>query len=150
MTEIRFYHLQRSSLERALPQLLAKVLEKGWHAVVQAGSPERVEALNAHLWTYDDQSFLPHGSQADGDAALQPVWLTADNDNPNEAKVLMLVDGADRTELNQFELVCDIFDGNDPAALAAARNRWKSRLTSGISLTYWQQTENGWEQKATG
>jgi len=150
MTEIRFYHLQRSALESALPQLLGKVLEKGWHAVVQAGSDERVEALNGQLWTYDDQSFLPHGSKSDGDGELQPVWLTSLEENPNKAQVLMLVDGAAHSGPQAYELVCDIFDGNDPEALAAARARWKQYQAMGIPLTYWQQTDNGWEQKATG
>lgn len=148
MTEVRFYHLQRSRLEHALPQLLSKVLEKGWRAVVMAGSTERVESLNAQLWTYDDHSFLPHGSKSDGEAELQPVWLTDIEENPNGAKVLMLVDGAVAAAPEKFELVCEVFDGNDPEALAAARARWKEYQAKGHALTYWQQGENGWEKKA--
>jgi len=147
-TEIRFYHLQRSRLETALPQLLQRVLGRGMRAVVLAGSPERAEALNQQLWTYDEATFLPHGAASDGDAAFQPIWLTENDENPNGAKVLMLVDGAVSDKLADFELVCEMFDGNDPEALDAARKRWKEYQALGIPLTYWQQTANGWEQKA--
>ena len=149
MTEIRFYHLQHTRLEQALPQLLARTLDKGWRAVVQAGSSERVKALNTALWTYDESSFLPHGSAKDGDAEMQPVWLTEKDENPNDAQVLMLVDGAMRESfLPPLELVCVIFDGNDPEALDHARADWKRLKTSAHTLTYWQQTEQGWEKKA--
>ena len=83
MTEVRFYHLQRKTLEDALPQILEKTLERGWRAIVMAGSEERVEALTQHLWTYKEFSFLPHGSARDGDAEHQPIWLTAEDENPN-------------------------------------------------------------------
>ena len=76
MTEVRFYHLTRKTMEQTLPELIEKTLERGWRAVVMAGSPERVEALTQHLWTFRPDSFLPHGSAKDGHAELQPVWLT--------------------------------------------------------------------------
>ena len=94
MTEIWFYHLQRQSLEEALPALLEKVLVAGARAVVMLGSEERVEAVNLRLWTYDDRGFLPHGSARDGFPAEQPIWLTVQDENPNGAKILVLADGA--------------------------------------------------------
>lgn len=148
-TEIRFYHLQRSRLEQALPQLLSRTLAKGWRAVVKAGSEERVEALNASLWTEDESSFIPHGSAKDGDAGMQPVWLTAKDENPNKADVLMLVDGAECPEPEKYQLVCTVFDGNDSEALERTRTQWKALKDKGLTpLTYWQQTASGWEQKA--
>jgi len=149
MAEARFYHLQRTGLEQALPRLLAKTLERGWRAVVLAGSAERVEALNQHLWTYDANAFLPHGSERDGFAAEQPVWLSAHEENPNQAQVLFLVDGCHAHNPEPFQLVCDLFDGNDPAAVAAARERWRRLKAAGLTLSYWQQNERGgWECKA--
>ncbi|MGQ9368894.1 DNA polymerase III subunit chi [Azospirillum sp. A39] len=149
MTEVRFYHLQRRTLEQALPKILEKVLERGWRAVVLAGSPERVDALNQHLWTYDPASFLPHGTARDGFAADQPVWLTADDENPNGATVLVQVDGVSSGQAASYDLVCDLFDGNDGEAVAAARDRWRRCKEAGHALTYWQQTERGsWEKKA--
>lgn len=149
MTEIRFYHLQRKSLEQALPELLEKCHERGWRAVVMAGSEERAEALTQHLWTYHDRSFLPHGNARDGFAEDQPIWLTALDENPNGATVLFLVDGARSDNAAGFDLVCEIFDGNDPEALAAARDRWRDYRAAGHVLAYWQQGERGWEQKQT-
>ncbi len=147
MTEIRFYHLQRTSLQQALPGLLEKSLERGWRAVVMAGSDERVEALTQHLWTYRDRSFLPHGNARDGASAEQPIWLTALDENPNGAAVLFLTDGAQSAHLDDYTLVCELFDGNDPAAVEAARGRWRTRRDAGHTLAYWQQTDGGWEKK---
>jgi len=147
MTDIGFYHLKRSPLERALPRLLEKVLGAGKRAVVMAGSEERVEALNTVLWTYDPGSFLPHGSAADGNAGEQPIWLTARDENPNEAQILVLADGAVSDRVEAFERCLEMFDGNDEAAVAAARERWQAYQAGGHSVTYWQQTERGWEKK---
>lgn len=155
MGEISFYHLTARRLEDALPQLLEKCLERGWKAVVAAGSEERVEALNRHLWTYRDRTFLPHGSTVDGDAAYQPVWLTDRIENPNGASVLFLTDGAEggadaADGPDGFTLVCDLFDGTDDASVQAARQRWRTCAGAGHALTYWQQAETGrWEQKAS-
>ena len=149
MTDIGFYHLTRTPLERALPRLLEKVVAAGMRAVVVAGSADRVEALNGALWTYDPGSFLPHGSARDGNAADQPIWLTDADDNPNAATMLVLVDGATSPRLAAYQRCLDLFDGNDPDAVAAARERWSAAKAAGHGLTYWQQTESGgWQSKA--
>lgn len=151
MPEIGFYHLTRTSLEQALPRLLGKVLASGQRAVLRAGSAERLDLLDRHLWTFDPGSFLPHGTAADGFAEDQPVWLTTGTDRPNGAQVLLLVDGAG-PDVAGFERVIDLFDGNDPDAVAAARLRWKARRTEGHRLVYWRQNERGrWvRQQETG
>jgi DNA polymerase III subunit chi len=151
MTEIRFYHMTQMPLEQVLPVMLERTVNRdGRRAVVMASSSDRVEALNAHLWTYDERGFLPHGSRVDGHAARQPVWLTDTDEIPNGAAVLFLTDGASSTHLDDVALVCDLFDGNDPAATDAARGRWKACKDAGHALTYWQQTDRGgWEQKAS-
>lgn len=148
MTEIGFYHLTRTPLERALPRLLEKVAGIGRRAVVLTGSEARAEALNALLWTYDPGSFLPHGTARDGNPARQPIWLTAVDENPNAATVLVLVDGMVSTALATYERCLDLFDGNDPEAVLAARDRWRAAKDAGHALTYWQQTEQGgWQSK---
>lgn len=149
MTEIRFYHLQRATLEQVLPKLLERTLERGWRAVVMAGSENRVEALNGLLWAYSRDGFLPHGSKRDGFAERQPVWLTDADENPNGANVLFLVDGAISDRLDDFELCCEMFDGRDAEAVAGARRHWTRWKEAGHALTYWQQGERGgWEKKA--
>jgi len=147
VTEINFYHLQRASLDRALPKLLERVLQGGHRAVVVAGSPERVEHLNTVLWTYDFASFLPHGTAADGHGARQPLYLTAEEENPGRADILVLVDGADPVFKDEFDRCLDMFDGNDDRALAAARERWKAAKAAGHPVAYWKQgTAGGWER----
>lgn len=148
MAEVHFYHLEALTLEAALPQLLEKCLQRGWRAVVRAGSPERAEALAGHLWEYDRESFLPHGTVQDGHAEEQPIWLTDGPENPNAAAVLFLVDGADDGSMEGYARICDLFDGSDPEALAAARERWKRAKTSGARLLYWRHGPQGWQNMA--
>ncbi len=148
MTEIRFYHLQRTALEAALPPMLEKTLERGQRAVVMAGSEERVEHLVDRLWTYSERSFLPHGSARDGHADMQPVWLTTADENPNGAQVLFLTDGTTSAQVSAYEMCVELFDGNDESAVQAARARWTAYKAAGHQLTYWQQSAAGrWEQK---
>lgn len=151
MARIGFYHLVRQPLEQVLPKLLEKALSSGAKVVVLAGSNERVEFLADHLWTYGDASWLPHGTAKDGNAALQPIWLTATEENPNQASILVACDGASPRVLEQWERCLDLFDGNDEHAVAAARSRWKTWKDQGHELVYYQQTERGgWEEKARG
>ena len=151
MTEIRFYHLQRTTLEAALPTMLERTVERGQRAVVQLGSEERVEAMAALLWSYDDRGFLPHGTKRDDHAERQPVWLTETDENPNRAQVLFLGDGARSKRVGDYALCVELFDGQDTAAVAAARERWNAYKAAGHSLIYYQQTDAGrWEEKARG
>lgn len=148
MTEVRFYHLQRSTLTDVLPRLLEKTLAAGARAVVLAGSEDRVEAIVGELWTYDPASWLPHGSAADGCAEEQPIWITSREENPNGAEFLFLVDGADAAFLDRFSRCFDLFDGRDEAAVAAARQRWRARRAAGHTVSYWQEGEGGgWQRK---
>ncbi|MGH1479632.1 MAG: DNA polymerase III subunit chi [Geminicoccales bacterium] len=149
MAEVGFYHLTKTALEPALGRLLNKVLESGKRAVVMASSSERVEALNRALWTDQADSFLPHGSAKDGDAEKQPVFLTTKPEMPNDASILVLVDGAVAEPLPEgIERVLIMFDGQDQAALAGAREAWKNHQAQGDKLVYWQQTERGGWKKA--
>jgi len=145
MTEIGFYHLTRTGPERALPQLLSRTLAAGRRAVVRCAVGELMAALVAALW--DSADFLPHGTAKDGDDAWQPIWLTLTDEVPNSSRFLFLVDGADGGDLTRFDRVFDLFDGNDEAAVAAARQRWKAMKDSGHTLTYWQQGTRGWEKR---
>ena len=148
MPEILFYHLEHQPLERVLPSLVEKTLERGWRAVVQAGSEERVEALDTLLWTYREESFLPHGTKRDGNAAAQPVFLTTGEENPNGSQVRFLVDGAEAGDLAGYTRVVYLFDGRDAAAVQQAREQWKRARETGSEVTYWQQSPEGrWEKK---
>ncbi|MBM3529782.1 MAG: DNA polymerase III subunit chi [Alphaproteobacteria bacterium] len=150
MTEVLFYHLIRKPLERALPELLEKSLERGWRVVVQAASDERVEALDAHLWTYRDDSFLPHGTARTGEAAAQPILLTAGEGNPNGARVRFLIDGVPIPEdAASYDRIVLMFNGEDDDEVALARERWSEAKAKGFELAYWQPDEQGrWVKKA--
>jgi DNA polymerase III subunit chi len=147
MTEILFYQLQRQPLERVLPTLIEKSLERGWRVVVQAAE-ERIEALDAHLWTFRDDSFLPHGTWREATVSEQPVVLTVRDDNPNGAAVRFLIDGAPvPADATAYQRIVLLFDGEDPDAVAAARARWSEGKAQGFEVTYWQTDEQGrWQR----
>lgn len=149
MAEILFYHLERQPLERVLPVLLEKTLERGWRAVVQTASQEYADALDGHLWTYREDSFLPHGLASERDAPRYPIVVTADAANPNGAQVRFVVEGAELPDASDYTRIVLLFDGRDESAVAAARASWKAVKAAGHEVTYWQQSEAGrWEKKA--
>jgi len=150
MTEVLFYHLKGQTLEQVLPSLLARSLERGWRVVVQASSEERVEALDAHLWTWRDDAFLPHGTWRDAEAAEQPVVLTVSEDNPNGATVRFLVEGAGMPDnASAYQRVVLLFDGDDPDAVETARGHFSAAKDAGFDVTYWLPDENGrWQRQA--
>ena len=149
MSEVGFYHLTTRSLDWALARLLDRALSSGKRAVVLAGSTERVEALSAQLWTFDPNAFLPHGTEKDGNAAHQPVWLTAEDENPNKAEFVMLIDGQETSKLAAYERCFEIFDGRDETQVTRAREHWKAYKAQGHEVTYWRQTDaGGWEKGA--
>lgn len=151
MTEVFFYHLQRQSLETALPKLLLRSRERGWKALVKAATPERVAALDAHLWTFSDESFLPHGRADEPEPAEQPVLLTHADGNPNGAEALFLVDAAaPPADLSPFARVLLLFDGNDPDAVEAGRRDYRALRAAGHELSYWQEDEGGGWRKRDG
>jgi len=150
MTEVLFYHLQHQTPESVLPSLLERSVERGWRVVVQTASDERMEALDAHLWTYRDDSFLPHGTSRESEAASQPILLTTGDDNPNAATVRFLLDGvALPADAETYDRLVLLFDGDDEDALTQARTRWTDAKTQGFDVTYWQTDERGrWVKKA--
>jgi DNA polymerase-3 subunit chi len=153
VTEVRFYHLQRARLEEVLPVILERCHQRQERVLVLAGSNERVEALAALLWTYRPDSFLPHGTARDGEAERQPIFLAPAGDdaaaNPNNAPVLILSDGARHPRIGDFRLVCELFDGHDEAAVAAAREHWRRCKGEGHAVVYYQQAETGkWQETA--
>ncbi len=150
MTELLFYHLQRQRVDKVRPTLLEKSLERGWRVVVQSSSEERVEALDAHLWTYRDDGFLPHGTWRDTAAVEQPVLLTTEGDNPNAAEVRFLIDRAPvPADAAAYRRIVLLFDGEDEDAVAEARERWSAAKAQGHDVTYWQPDEQGrWQRRA--
>jgi DNA polymerase-3 subunit chi len=148
MTEILIYQLQRQPVERVLPALIEKSLERGWRVIVQAASEERVEALDAQLWTFRDDSFLPHGTWREAEASEQPILLTVDGDNPNGAAVRFLIDGAPMPgDAETYQRIVLLVDGEDDEAVAVAHAHWSEGKAKGFEVIYWRPDEGGrWER----
>ena len=142
MTEVMFYHLEHKPWEQVLPGQLSKALQRGWRCVVQVGNADRVEDVSELLWKNDADIFLAHGAKADGRAEMQPIWLTAADENPNAAKVRFFIEGASLGDVSGLDRAVILFDGRDEAAVAAARTDWKRLKSAGFSISYWQQDEN--------
>jgi DNA polymerase-3 subunit chi len=147
--EVWFYHLERTGVDQALPELLDKTLAKGWRAVVRTAGPERIDHLDGWLWSYRDDSFLAHGRADEPLAERQPIVLTTAQDRPNNAQALFLIDGAEAGALDAYERCVLLFDGRDPEALGQAREQWKAFKAAGLPVSYWRQgAERGWEKQA--
>ena len=154
MTETLFYHLERRTLDDVLPGLLERTRARNWRALVRVGSAERMEALDNYLWTYSEQTFLAHGTAAEGNAPRQPVFLTTEDENPNNAEVLFLVGGAMPADwsapgLKNLARIVLLFDGGDADALSSARAAWTNAKASGHDVAYWKESPSGkWEKQA--
>lgn len=147
MSEILFYHLESQPLERVLPVLVEKSLERGWKVVVETSSDERAEAIDTLLWTWRDDSFLPHARAGGSEDAMQPVLITTRPHNPNGAHVRFFVDRAVPSSGVGYQRIVFMFSGHDPDAVTDARSAWRA-LKEGNEVTYWQQEQNGrWVKK---
>ncbi len=147
--DVWFYHLERTSLDQALPELLEKTLARGWKALVRSPERERVDHLDGWLWRYRDDAFLPHGVEGEPQAERQPVLITTGMGNANAADALFLIDGADAGDISPYQRCILLFDGRDDAAVAQARQRWTQFKGQGFQVSYWQQGEaSGWRKEA--
>ncbi len=146
--ELWFYHLERSSLDQVLPELLDRTMKRGWRAVVRSPDPARLQHLDDWLWTFRDESFLAHGLASDPMPERQPILLTTEDHNPNGAQALFLLDGAEVGSLAGYERGLYLFDGRDEAQLSQARGRWREAKAADLPVSYWRQTEQGWEKQA--
>jgi DNA polymerase-3 subunit chi len=147
--EFWFYHLESQPLQAVLPVLVEKTLARGWRALLRFSTSERLETIDSALWTYRDESFLPHGSARDGHADRQPALLTLDDANPNGAAVLFLLEAAEEREPERFSRVIRLFDGADEEAKELARAEWKRAKAAGFEVSYWRQDAGGaWKKSA--
>jgi DNA polymerase-3 subunit chi len=154
VAETLFYHLERRTMEDVLPGLLERTRERNLRALLRVGSAERMEALDAHLWTYSEQTFLAHGTAAELYQSRQPIYLTTEEENPNGAEVLFLVGGALPSDwaapsLAAFARIVLLFEARDPEAHEAARAAWRNATEAGHDITYWKENPSGkWEKQA--
>lgn len=148
--EIMFYHLGSRPLDVVLPVLLEKTIDRGWKALVRTGLSERVPALDEILWTYNEESFLPHATDAEDNLADEAIVITAGDLNINAAECCFLLDGASfPSDPSKFQRIVLMFDDADEELKKAARIQWKTIKAAGFDASYWQQNESGrWEKKA--
>lgn len=149
MSEVWFFHLDKQPLEHVLPRIVGSSLARGWRMVIETAMPERIAKISEMLWASEDVAFLPHGFEGEPTPERQPVWLTATSDNPNNAQVRVLLDGAKPGDISNLVRAVLMFDGNDLNAIEQAREEWKIQKSAGHDISYWKQDENGkWVNQA--
>lgn len=149
MTEVKFYHIQTSPMDGVLPKLLEKIISKGHKVILKTDNTDQVKHFNNLLWTYHPDSFLPHGALSDSNPELQPIWITSGIENPNDADVLVLINGSTFKEISDFKLCCEVFDDSNSKLVEKARDNWRSYKKSGFNVSYWQQNSEGnWTNKS--
>lgn len=150
MAEVLFYRLGTSPLEATLPDLLDRSLARGWRVHLRAGTEGGAALLDDLLWTYRDESFLPHGRAEGPNGPRQPIAIGTGRENPNRADVLMLTLGAraEPAEMAAYARACLIFDAADAAALEDARADWRAVVSAGLPAKFWAQEDGRWVQKA--
>jgi DNA polymerase-3 subunit chi len=141
-----FYHIDQTSVPEAVAPLVEKCLERGWRVVI-AGGEETLAVLDRHLWTWRDDSFLPHGRDG-SEAARQPVLLSREARPVNGARAAILLDGT-TAEVGAFERAIVVFDGGDSEVRGAARRQYRLASEQGARVRYFQQdAAGGWREKA--
>lgn len=145
--QVDFYHLTKLPLERALPQIAAKVIATGGRLIIVAGEEGQRVRLDQLLWSYAPESFLPHGQAGGEDDARQPVLIAASPEAANGARNIALVDGVWRGEALAFDRAFHFFDEE---RIADARAAWRGLADrDGIDRNYWKQNDAGrWEKAA--
>lgn len=148
--EVMFYHLGSRPLDTVLPLLLEKTIDRGWKALVRTGLAERVQALDEILWTYSEESFLPHATDGEDNLADEAIVITAGDANINAAECCFLLDGASfPADPSRFQRIVLMFDDADEELKQSARAQWKTIKAAGLDASYWQQNDSGrWEKKA--
>ena len=147
-TEYWFYHLEASPVEGVLPNLLEKTLERGWRALVRAPS-DTLKDLDEHLWTYKDESFLPHGREDEPMAAYQPVVLSDGLKSADGFQAVFLTGQERVTDMAGAERCLVMINGRSAEDTQACRVYFKELKDAGEDVSYWQQSRGGrWEKKA--
>lgn len=147
-TEVWFYHLERSTLDQVLPELLERTLKRGWRAQVRVNDPELRDAVSERLWVWREDSFLAHGLETDPHPARQPIIITSSVENLNRAQALFIIDQSELGEIGEWVRCFIIFDGRDDLATSRARETWRKLKAGHADLAYWKQTDEGWQRAA--
>ena len=130
-----FYHLTRVPLEKVLPSIAERVLASGERLVIVAEDDNILTRIDALLWSYKPESFLPHGRGED-----QPILLTADAGDA-AAQNIALIDGQWRDGALTFARAFYFFDSQ---SIDSARTAWRGLADrSEVERHYWKQDDAG-------
>lgn len=142
MTQIDFYTLEPDSPGDRF-QLVCRLVERARGAdmrvLIHCPDPSQAQHLDRLLWTFRQESFLPHGivGQAGLDHALTPILISRDGSPESESQVLINLASEPPAFFDRFERLCEPLD-SDPAVRAAGRERYKHYRERGFELKHHQ------------
>lgn len=142
--QVDFYHLADITIERVLPPLAEKLLAKGERLLIVAADDGQATRLDADLWTYAPDSFLPHGRAGEAGEGDQPVLIAITTDSTNGARNLLIADGLWRDEALGFDRAFYLFDA---ATIDGARAAWRALGTrDDVVRRYWKREDGRWRE----
>ncbi len=150
MTQIIFYSTAPFQVEKTLFTLLEKSLEKGNKSLLLFKDKEKCLSINEQLWTYKQNSFLPHISEDDQiyDNIDIPVYLSTKNENPFKAELLFSIDGFLPDNIDHFERVIIIIDVNDELLNEKYKNYYLDINKNFEDIVFYKSDDNGkWIEK---
>ena len=136
MTEVDFYVLAADSRQNRYQlacRLSAEARESGRRVVIHTTSEEDARHMDRLLWTYQDQSFLPHGRIGRCSAEDNPILIGNGELAEAEHQLLINLDPEVPTFFSRFERLAECIDG-DSAVRVAGRERYRFYRDRGYRL----------------
>ena len=143
MTEIFFYKLKNTSIDLFLISLIEKSISKNWNSLVLLDNTERMEEINDLLWTFNDTSFIPHGSQSDLSPDKQNVYLTCNEENLNNSNIIFSIDGIIINEPDNWNRCIYIFNEQNLKVTDELESYKRKVKDFGYTLKSFEQDNNG-------
>ncbi len=140
MTRIDFYTLAEDSAgDRLLLtcRLVQRALGEGLRAYIEAPDDQTARSLDRLLWTFREDSFLPHGLVGETDPELTPILIGRRNERPPTQSGQLLINlGYEVPDaLDRYERLIEPID-QDPAVRAAGRRRYAHYKGLGHPLSH--------------
>jgi len=123
----------------AAPRLLCKVIEKaykqGLRVYVHAPSPRQSRYFDQLLWSFRENSFVPHQRSDDGQPLSAPVCIGYGEVQRGEAEVLANLSPELPPSLQGFARVVDVAGAAEPG-LSEGRRRYRAYLDRQLDLKH--------------
>jgi DNA polymerase-3 subunit chi len=141
-----FYNSARRETVKDIVKLTEKLYKKNNFILLYCADQETVDALDEYLWSYSEDSFIPHSKKNNEKKSLYPILVTDEILNDHEHNILLALNGVliKETDWPKFNKVYYFFDDQNHEERENARSMWKSFSSLEIDCRYWVNKENKW------